>query len=296
MERHIEAGMESRGYFCIRRLGKGAFSEVYRAEDREGRLCACKVSGNVRLLEREARVMEGLAHPLFPEFFEFWVHGGPGGELGYLAMEYVEGECLADILGRRGGFCARQVVRTGLELAEGLRYLHERAEGYLFRDVKPANIILRQDGKVKLLDFGCVCLEGERGCSLAGTPGYGAPEQLEEGGFLTQACDVYGLGRTLQEMLGGRRRRGGASLGASVRIPRGDHPSRCASRAGKRSRLRDRRELERFLEACTRRDLTERIADMRTVMAALLELEGGDTWKGEALCRKNIWDSMYKMS
>lgn len=288
----MAAAMRDGGYTCPKRLGKGAFSEVYRVEGRDGGTYACKVSGNVSLLEREARVMRELAHPLFPEFFRFWSRG----EQGYLVMEYVEGMCLEDVLRRRGGFCAGQVVRIGMELAEGLLYLHERAEGYLFRDVKPANIILRQDGRVKLLDLGCVCAKGEKRSSRAGTPGYGAPEQLEERGILTQACDVYGLGRTLQEMLGDRRRKAGGFPCGPAQAVKGGRLSRIQRDERDCRRHRCRRELGRLLAACTRRDPARRIADMRAVMAALLELEQGGRWRGEALCRKNIWDSMYKMS
>lgn len=285
--REIAAQMRRRGYLLQRRLGAGAFSEVYRVEDRDGRLRACKISGQVLLLEREAQAMQALSHPLFTEFCEFWSQAG----LGYLVMEYVAGECLASMLRRRGGFCDAQVMRIGMELAEGLLQLHEGREHCLFRDVKPANIVLRQDGKVKLLDLGCVCPRGERRGVRAGTPGYGAPEQLEGEGVLTEACDVYGLGRTLQELLrkdgpGKAGRRGGLGVkgpGPYAEKPRGGGPGR-------------RRKLERFLEACTRRRPDERIADMRTVMAALLELDEGRFWRGEALCRKNIWESMYKLS
>lgn len=192
--------LKKEGYICRELLGKGAFSEVYRAEDEEGRAYACKISSNIRLLEREAEAMRSILHPLFPAFFGYWENG----DLGCIVMEHVPGECLETMLRRRGAFCAGQVVRTGVELAEGLLYLHERGEGMLFRDVKPANIIVRQDGRVKLLDLGCICAKGVRTDSRAGTPGFCAPEQMEERSVLTESCDVYGLGRTLEAMLGGK--------------------------------------------------------------------------------------------
>lgn len=266
--------LENRGYICHEMLGKGAFSEVYRVEGPGGRAYACKISGSPGLLEREAEVMKKAEHPLFPQYFRLWKQGG----LGYLVMEYVPGSCLETMLRRRGGFCAKQVVQTGMELAEGLLRLHESEGRYLFRDVKPANIMVRQDGRIKLLDFGCACSMEVRRDSCAGTPGYGAPEQLEEGGILTEACDVYGLGRTLEEMLGkgafpGKRRKGGR----------------------KKEEIR-KRDLDELLRACTRREPARRIADMRTLMAAFAELQEGSRirWRKEVSCRKNLWESMYK--
>ena len=125
------------------------------------------------MLEREAKVLEGLHHPLYPEFYAFWREA----EIGILLREYVEGDSLEKVLKQRR-FSASQTVRIGLMLAEGLGYLHELPERLLFRDVKPANVILTQSGGVKLIDLGCVCsMEGET-TSRAGSPGFAAPEQL----------------------------------------------------------------------------------------------------------------------
>lgn len=298
----MAAEMKKGGYVCRERLGKGAFSEVFRVENEDGDSFACKVSSDVRMLEREAGIMKEVRHPLFPEFYVFWSRGG----LGYLVMEHISGGCLEAMLRRRGGFCPEQVARTGVELAEGLGYLHERGGKLLFRDVKPANIIVRQDGRVKLLDLGCICHRGKRADSRAGTPGYCAPEQLAEGAVLTQACDVYGLGRTLLDMLcrdseSGRGYGTGPDSGketqgsAGVQRIAGRHSSkksrRSMGREGRRRR-KHRRKLISLLEACTRPDPSLRIADMRTVIAALLELEGGNVgaWRKEVRCRKNIWE------
>jgi len=74
-----EAVLSDRGYLCRRVLGQGAFSKVYWVQQRTGsRSCACKISRNVRMLEREARSMSGLKHPLFPMFFEMWQEEGGG--------------------------------------------------------------------------------------------------------------------------------------------------------------------------------------------------------------------------
>lgn len=236
--------MGSRGYICQRLLGQGAFSRVYRVEDRaDHRIYACKTSENIRILEREASVMACVDHPLFPKYIGFWEKMG----LGFLIMEYIPGENLEEMRKRRGGFSPRQTVNIGVELAEGLSYLHNRKEAFLFRDIKPANIIIRQDGRAKLIDFGCACSGRERITSRAGSPGFAAPEQLCEGGILTPACDVYGLGRTLRAVMG---------PGEGIFFRR--------SRRGRR--------LMHILELCIEERAEKRIADMESVRTALKDL------------------------
>ena len=151
-----------------------------------------------------------------------------------------------------------------MALAEGLRYLHERPERFLFRDVKPANIMIRQDGSVMLIDFGCVCSMEGRISSRAGTPDFAAPEQLEKNGRLLPACDVYGVGRTLKAMLGPERE-------PIAKKPFIEGRKSIATRhyvrelAGRRKRKR----LDRILDACTRTEAARRIPDMAQVGHAL---------------------------
>ncbi len=254
-----------KGYHCGRLLGKGAFSRVYYVEGKDDLVCACKVSENVKLLEREARVMAVLEHPLFPKYFGFWREAG----LGFLLGEYVPGCTMEEMLARRGHFTMGQTIRTGLALAEGLQYLHERPERFLFRDVKPSNIMIRQDGSVKLIDFGCVCSRNDRISSRAGTPDYAAPEQLEGYGELTPSCDVYGLGKTLEAMLGeGVQFRQNCLLGGKTAL-RPQNFRRRKHLMGRQGRIAEsmagrkkRKQIVRFLDACTRREAAERIPDM----------------------------------
>lgn len=190
-------------------LGKGAFSEVYLATDGAANRYACKVSKNSGLLLREAAFQRELQHPLFPKYVDAWEEDGRG----WLLMEYVPGETLEALIGRKGFFTPEQAAETGRELAEGLRYLHELPEPLLFRDIKPSNVMREPEGRVRLLDFGCVCPAGEcRG--TAGTPGFGAPEQFMQGRAQGTAADVYGLGRTLLVLTG---KNPGGRLGAVLR-------------------------------------------------------------------------------
>lgn len=280
----VKGSLERRGYALGELLGRGAFSGVYRVKkEGTGSRAACKISENTALLFREAELLADLRHPLFPEVYERWKEGG----LGFLLMEEISGKNLEEWmrLGRKFSTC--QIAETGMELAEGLLYLHERQEPVLFRDVKPENIMLREDGRVKLLDFGCAWAPGSGGGSRAGTPGYGAPEQFEESGRQTLLCDVYGLGRTLRAM-----------ADAGQPLTKG---------LGERLRERgERRRLEKILTVCMKEEPGSRPADMRVVMAALYPLcagadggrgrgsWGGDFWKEGVVCRKNIWKSTSK--
>lgn len=216
----------------VRLLGKGAFAEAYLAEDSAGLCFACKVSGRAELLEREAGFQRETDHPLFPVFFDFWRESGKG----FLLMEYVPGESLENLIRREGALPVKKVAEIGRQLAEGLGYLHERKEPLLFRDVKPANVMLTPEGSVRLLDFGCVCPQG-RNTDRAGTPGFGAPEQFEPG-WVQSAADVYGLGRTLQEAAGGNCR------GLLKRIT-----DRCTARSPA-DRLQNMRETGELLKLC----------------------------------------------
>lgn len=271
-----------KGYRCGRLLGKGAFSRVYYVEGRAGQICACKVSENARLLEREAQVMAVLEHPLFPKCYEFWREAG----LGFLLGEYVPGCTVEEMLERRGRFTVEQTIRAGLALAEGLQYLHERPERFLFRDVKPSNIMIRQDGSVKLIDFGCVCSRNERISSRAGTPDYAAPEQLEGNGELTPSCDVYGLGKTLEAMLGeGGQFRENCLLSKKIALcpqnfSRKKHVlMQQGNRAENTVGRKKRKQIVRFLDACTRREAAERLSDMEQACLLL----GQFTAKNERL-------------
>lgn len=184
-------------YRRIRLLGRGAFAEVYLVEDDAGRAYACKVCGRAEMLAREADFQKTAAHSLFPVFFDYWREG----DMACLLMEYVPGESLESFIRREGPLQQGKAAEIGVRLAEGLLHLHEGAEPLIFRDVKPSNVMLTPEGGVKLLDFGCVCRPG-KSADRAGTPGFGAPEQFEQGGIQTAAADVYGLGRTLQETAG----------------------------------------------------------------------------------------------
>jgi len=199
-------------YRVVERLGAGGMATVYLAEDeRLGRRVAIKrlhaesPEDIARRFEREARLGASLNHPNIVSIYD--TATDEGGVL--IVMEYVKGPTL----GRAMSDGPMPVERTlGLVqgLAAGLDHVHDR--GVVHRDVKPANVLLGEDGTAKLTDLGvATATEGvqiTRTGTVLGTPAYMAPEQLE-GGVLASAVDVYALAALAYEALGGERARPG---------------------------------------------------------------------------------------
>jgi serine/threonine protein kinase len=181
-------------------LGTGSQAETLEADDlQRGVRVAIKrfhVRGarswkDVELAEREARVLSELRHPSLPAYLE---HFEEAGAL-YLVMEKIEGRTLAE-LRRDRALDQVQVLRFLRETGETLRYLHGRAPPIIHRDIKPQNVIRRNDGSFALVDFGSVRdrLRSEGGSTVVGTFGYMAPEQFQ--GRALPVTDVYGVGAT----------------------------------------------------------------------------------------------------
>jgi serine/threonine protein kinase len=146
---------------------------------------------------REARLAARLAHPNVVCLRHRRGHGRP-----FIAMEYVEGETLADLLARRGRLPAAETATLGVQACAALAAAH--AAGLIHRDVKPQNLLLGTDGVLKLGDFGiAVGHEGTRLTmvgTVLGTAGYLAPEQAR-GEQVSAAADIYAIGAVLYELL-----------------------------------------------------------------------------------------------
>jgi serine/threonine-protein kinase len=138
-----------------------------------------------------------------------------GGRL-FIVMEYVEGEDLDAHLKRKGALPMRRAVEIAREVTRALEHAH--AAGVVHRDVKPANILLGKNGRVKITDFGLAQDVGHResGDFVLGTPWYISPEQVQ-GKAVDGRSDVYSLGVTLYQMLTGRRPFEGKSPDSVVR-------------------------------------------------------------------------------
>jgi serine/threonine-protein kinase len=191
-------------------LGQGGMARVYRGTDRTlGRPVAVKVLAEpfnrdrafVARFRREARAAARLADPNIVSVFDT----GSDGDVHFIVMELVDGRTLADRLERDGPFSPNEVARIGAKVARALAAAHER--GVVHRDVKPGNVMLTDDGGVKVVDFGIArassAEEITRTGVVLGSPPYISPEQAR-GSPGDERSDLYGVGCVLYEMLTGR--------------------------------------------------------------------------------------------
>ncbi len=204
-------------YRIIAQIGAGGMSCVWLAQDeRLHKLWAIKeirpnelgVRGALmrQALIDEADFLKRLDHPAIPRVVDII----DTGRTTYVVMDYVEGRSLAQILDEtRQPFLQEQVIAWGLQLCDVLSYLHSRSPQVIYRDLKPSNVMLREDGTVRLIDFGIAVEVGVAARGLGGrvgTPGYAAPEQLADGGLASHASptmDMYALGATLYSLVSG---------------------------------------------------------------------------------------------
>ena len=211
------AGLRIGPYRILSELGRGGMGAVYlAARDEEGfeQQVAIKLikrgmdtDGIVRRFLHERRILAGLAHPHIARLFD---GGSTADGRPYFVMEYVAGEPITQFAAKHG-LGVEDRLGVFLEACSAVQYAHQRL--IVHRDLKPANILVGADGGPKLLDFGIAKLLDPTG--LGGqpelteisqrpmTPDYASPEQLE-GGAVTTATDVYGLGILLYELLVGR--------------------------------------------------------------------------------------------
>ncbi|WP_330176238.1 PASTA domain-containing protein [Streptomyces sp. NBC_01498] len=196
------------------RIAVGGMATVYRAVDtRLDRVLALKVMHPalatdavfVERFIREAKSVARLAHPNVVGVFDQGAHGA----YVYLAMEYVEGCTLRDVLRERGALRPRAALDILEPMLAALGAAHRA--GFIHRDVKPENVLIGDDGRVKVADFGLVRAVGSvtnTTGTILGTVSYLAPEQIEYGTSDTRV-DVYACGVVLHEMLTGAKPHGG---------------------------------------------------------------------------------------
>ncbi len=194
-------------------IGRGGMATIFRAVDfRMGRTVAVKILREVyssdpkfvTRFQREARAASALQHPNIVQVFDY----GQSAENYYIVMEFVEGTDLRRYLKRHGVLSSERAIEIAHDVSLGLGAAHRR--GIVHRDVKPQNILLNDEGLVKLTDFGIASMYKDAGAERLTTTGmtlgtvqYYAPEQAQ-GEVVTPAADVYALGIVLYEMLTGR--------------------------------------------------------------------------------------------
>lgn len=191
-------------YRILQKIGEGATGQVFKAFDTKiGREVAIKQiaaspTTAPRVL-RELRTLANLSHPNIVTVYEF--EETP--EHYYIIMEYLDGPTLRDILLERGRLTVSQAVSVVSQVAEALNYAH-RFE-IIHRDIKPENIIVLEDGRAKVTDFGIARLISRDFTEkkIVGTLGYMSPEQIT-GRFVDETADIFALGTVLYESLTGQ--------------------------------------------------------------------------------------------
>ena len=213
-------------YEILRELGRGGTSVVYLVKDKaDRRNYAMKVlrndDGKQELSEKkadhlsaEAEVLKALCidepgnvslHPGIPAYIECVCDGK--GEFAGFVMEYVEGRSLQKILEDGRAYTVREAVEAGLQLCGIMEQLHGQNPPMIFRDLKPANILVRPSGEFVLVDYGAVRkLRKSAGSDTMqlGTDGYAAPEQYGGWEQSDERTDIYGIGAVLHHMITGR--------------------------------------------------------------------------------------------
>jgi eukaryotic-like serine/threonine-protein kinase len=262
------------GRYVVRaRIAKGGMAVVYRALDqRLDREVAVKVM-NVELVDdeefvarfsREARAAARLNHPGIVQVFD---QGRQDGVV-FLTMEHVPGGTLRDLMRERGAMPARRALDTAESVLEALAVAHRA--GVVHRDIKPENVLIRDDGRIKVADFGLARLidtstnHSQTGV-LFGTVAYLAPEQVERGTADVRS-DVYAAGVVLFEMLTGTKPFSGDSpVQVALQHVSSQVPAPSSRVVGMAV------ELDRLVALATARDPQDRPADAHELLIALRE-------------------------
>ena len=209
-------------YEIIEEINRGATTVVYKARQASlDRIILLKVLNEnlsneediVARFQREAKACARIKHENIVDVFDYGFDNG----CHYIAMEYVEGINLGQLLKKADVVPLEIIVFIFIEVLKGLAYGHSK--GILHRDIKPANILLSYQGKVKITDFGLALISGSKSVTLQntilGTPGYMSPEQIN-GDKLDGRTDIFSLGVTLFEMLTNKQAFAGETFSASI--------------------------------------------------------------------------------
>ncbi|MDA9737493.1 protein kinase [Acidimicrobiaceae bacterium] len=197
-------------YEITQLLGEGGMSYVYKAIDKQlQRTVAIKTlkpiyveqEKFVERFKREAQTAANLNHPNIVQIFDWGIGDEP-----FFVMEFIEGNTLTSIISSRKTISMNDILFIGAKVASGLQEAH--SNGLVHRDIKPGNIMITPEGKVKVTDFGIVTLQNEESDitktgSILGTASYISPEQAQ-GKKVSKESDLYSLGTVLYELITGR--------------------------------------------------------------------------------------------
>ena len=197
-------------YEIVEILGEGGMAFVYKAKDKQlQRNVAIKTlkpsyvnqEKFVDRFRREAQTAANLNHPNIVQIFDWGIEDEP-----YFVMEYIEGNTLTSIITGNKTVGLNDILYIGSQVANGLKEAHKH--GLVHRDIKPGNIMITPDGKVKVTDFGIVSLQNEESDitktgAVLGTASYISPEQAQ-GKPVSFESDLYSLGTVLYELIAGK--------------------------------------------------------------------------------------------
>lgn len=195
-------------YEIVSKIGAGGMSDVYKAKDHVlGRFVAIKVlkpefsedRGFVAKFRTEAQSAAGLEHPNIVNIYDVGSEEG----LHYIVMEYVEGITLKTYIEKKGQLSFKEAVSIAIQVARGIEAAHNKQ--IIHRDIKPQNIMISTEGKVKVMDFGIARAASSNTVSsdVMGSVHYSSPEQARNG-FVDGRSDIYSLGIVMYEMVTGR--------------------------------------------------------------------------------------------
>ena len=293
----LEPGRSLGPYRIVSPLGAGGMGEVYRATDtRLGRDVALKVlpesvAGSPELrarFEREARAVASLSHPGILSIHDFGTDGGQT----FAAMELLEGETLRSRLAT-GPLAPRRATEYALQLAQALAAAHDK--GVVHRDVKPDNVFVTREGRVKVLDFGLArqasslltssgddsvsptLAPGTEPGTVLGTVGYMSPEQVK-GQEADARSDIFSFGAVLYEMLTGKRAfRGETAAETMTAILRADPPEPASVHEGIPLAL------ERIVDHCLEKSPDRRFRTAHDLAFALETASGASSRSAAAV-------------
>ncbi len=198
-------------YEILKEIGRGGMSIVYLAMDKhlnkQWAVKEIRKKGNgkndeivVNSLLAEANMMKKLDHPSLPRIVDIIDNGVTI----YVVMDYIEGESLDKILNEYGAQPEEMVIGWAKQLCDALSYLHSQKPPIIYRDMKPANIMLKPEGNIKIIDFGIAREYKEQNLAdttVLGTKGYAPPEQYS--GQTDARSDIFALGMTMHHLLTG---------------------------------------------------------------------------------------------
>lgn len=255
-------------YEILEQIGSGGMSEVYRAKCHKlNRLVAIKVlkeefssdAGFVKKFKMEAQAAAGLSHPNIVSVYDVVDEGS----IHYIVMELIEGITLKSYITKKGRLGSKEAIGIALQVAQGIAAAHD--QHIVHRDIKPQNMIISRDGKVKVADFGIARAVTTQtiGATAVGSVHYISPEQAR-GGFSDSRTDIYSLGITMYEMVTGTVPFDGDNT-VSIALAHLEQPITPPSRLNPEVPV----SLERIIMKCTQKKPEKRFADVYELISDL---------------------------